>query len=196
VSAHVAGHSLKAAAELVDLNGDAGEGRGVAPFRSVLVDERAEISAAIQRRAADGGLRSDRAADNPVNYTDLTGAAPWDLISSVKWFHENGGPDAGNKCVKNALQVNPSQLARLLFVPFGPTEDPIGWLAVNDAALKVAWSETVQKADSKAGTGTMPSQFVCHWWLVREIPGRAFHLETWRPDRGIVGDIAARCNPV
>ena len=65
VPAHVAGHSLKAAAELVDLDGDAGEGRGVTPFRSVLIDERAEIRAAIERRAVDDGLRNDRVEGDP-----------------------------------------------------------------------------------------------------------------------------------
>ena len=41
--AHVAGHSLEAAAELVDLDGESAEHGGVSSLRPMLVDECAAI---------------------------------------------------------------------------------------------------------------------------------------------------------
>jgi hypothetical protein len=47
----------------------------------------------------------------------------------------------------------------------------------------------------KADTQTMYDQFVCHWFFVREIPGRAFHLQNWYPAAGFVTEAKDKCNP-
>jgi hypothetical protein len=133
------------------------------------------------------------ASDNSVNVTDPSGACWFCLIESAYWVHENFGPGARNPNVKNMLTIVISTLARLLVIP---VTDPVTWVAINWGTLVRAWNDVVQKAGRRANTGTMHSQFVCHWILVREKPGRNFHLEPWRPDRGIYGDLRARCNPL
>jgi hypothetical protein len=55
VAADALGDSFEAAAQLVDLDGEAGERGGVAAAGAVLVDERAQIGPAVEGRAADAG---------------------------------------------------------------------------------------------------------------------------------------------
>jgi RHS repeat-associated protein len=133
------------------------------------------------------------ANDDPVRITDPSGMCWFCLIESVHWEHEDTGPRASDPWAQNMLEISVSTLARLLTIP---AEDPITWVALNIATLNEAWKDVVKMAGRRANTGTMHSQFVCHWVLVREKPGRNFHLERWRPDRGIWGDLRDRCNPV
>jgi hypothetical protein len=51
--------------------------------------------------------------------------------------------------------------------------------------------------ERRANTATLFSQFGCHWWVVlTSQPLRGFHLEVFRPNYGMLGDITYNCNPV
>jgi RHS repeat-associated protein len=123
---------------------------------------------------------------DPVLDTDPSGLCWFCLIDSVQWVHANGPRGI------NQLNVYPSTFARLLMAP---AEDPFTWFLLNYWTLKDSWHDVVNMAGRRASTGTLYSQYVCHWFFVREIPGRAFHLQTWYPNDGIIGDIRHRCNP-
>jgi hypothetical protein len=55
VAADAGGEGFDAAAQLVDLHGQAGQGGGVASAGTVLVDERAQVGPPVEGGAADPG---------------------------------------------------------------------------------------------------------------------------------------------
>jgi hypothetical protein len=55
VAADAGGEGFEAAAQLVDLDGEAGQGGGVASAGAVLVDERAQVGPPVEGGAADPG---------------------------------------------------------------------------------------------------------------------------------------------
>jgi hypothetical protein len=59
VAADAGGNGFEAMPELVDLNGQAGQGAGVASAGAVFVDDRAQVGAPVESGAADAGERSD-----------------------------------------------------------------------------------------------------------------------------------------
>jgi RHS repeat-associated protein len=157
------------------------------------------------------------AGDDPVNEGDPTGlhkcngdpltwagcalnvadrAIPR-LIESVSW---GWGPKVVSDPCDEAwtLTVNPTTFSRALwFSALGP-----------GGLLKQAWSQTLNLANPAANSAPplwaprpvadTPSdyhQFECHWLGVREVPGRAFHLQTWFPNRSVLGEIGSDCNP-
>ena len=61
VAADFGGESFEAAAQLVDLHGQAGQGGGVASAGAVLVDERAQFGTSVEGGAADAGEDGDLA---------------------------------------------------------------------------------------------------------------------------------------
>ncbi len=167
---------------------------------------------------AETGQPYAYAGDNPVNASDPSGlhkcnaADPltWggcalnavdgtipSLIESVSW---GWGPKVKSDPCDEAwtLTVNPTNFSRALwFSGVGPA-----------GLLEQAWSQTLNLANAAANSATPSSaprpvadtpsnyhQFACHWLVVREIPGRAFHLQTWFPDRSVVGEIGSDCNP-
>jgi hypothetical protein len=59
------------------------------------------------------------------------------------------------------------------------------FLAADSWFLNAAWGEVIPAAGNRANTPTMFTQSECHWYVVLTThPGRAFHLDVWRPDRG------------
>ena len=59
VVADLGGDGFEAAAQLVDLDGEAGEDGGVVPAGAVLVDDRAQVGAPVESGAADSGVPGD-----------------------------------------------------------------------------------------------------------------------------------------
>jgi hypothetical protein len=55
VAADAGGDGFEAAAQLVDLHGQAGQGGGIAAAGTVLVDERAQVGPPVEGRPADAG---------------------------------------------------------------------------------------------------------------------------------------------
>ena len=61
MAADFVGDGFEAAAQLVDLDGQAGQGGGVASARAVLVDDGAQVGAPVEGGAADAGAGGDLA---------------------------------------------------------------------------------------------------------------------------------------
>jgi RHS repeat-associated protein len=152
------------------------------------------------------------AGDDPVNEDDPSG------------LHKcNGDPLTWGGCVVNVVdKAIPPLIESVSWAPYSSKPcDANGWiLTVNPSAfgratyalltlssnllLDEAWSETLELAKkvapksppgADADTSSMHDQFACHWVFVRELPFRAFHLQTWLSDPGFVGEVRYRCNP-
>jgi Protein of unknown function (DUF2599) len=147
------------------------------------------------------------ALDDPVLRTDPTGNCPgggWEgcFIGRAIWYHEpttaaENRIDHANKWNRlNAVEADPTWLAYAdVWIAAGVT--PSQFIGENTWFLHKAWGEVTGALGKRAATATLFSQFACHWWIVlTKDPGRAFHLEVWRPNRGIIGDIRDSCNPL
>jgi RHS repeat-associated protein len=147
------------------------------------------------------------ALGDPVLRTDPTGNCPggaWQgcFIGKAIWRHEpttsteNRKDNANHWPYLNMVEADPTKLAYAV-VWFAASATPVTFIQENDAFLHKAWGEVTGALGKRSATSTLFSQFACHWWVVlTSQPGRPFHLEVWRPNRGILGDIRDKCNPL
>jgi RHS repeat-associated protein len=122
---------------------------------------------------------------DPVQATDPTGRCPgsawWSfcLIGAVHWYWEY--VKRYHRYLYDGLRVD------------------LTWLGYVSTINSVydAWDEVVNGAGRRADANGMFNQFACHWVIARNIPGRPFHLDSWRPDRGFWGDVFSSppCDP-
>jgi len=87
VAADVGGDSFEAAAQLVDLDGEAGQGGGVASAGAVLVDDGTQVGAPVEGGPADAGARGDLAEGDGLPGRGELGAGCFDpgLLVVVSW---------------------------------------------------------------------------------------------------------------
>ncbi|GAA1865585.1 DUF2599 domain-containing protein [Myceligenerans crystallogenes] len=71
---------------------------------------------------------------------------------------------------------------------------PAPWIRGGGEATLELLAAQLTAAEPDAGSDTMRDQLTCHHLGA---PDKAsWNLEPWRPDAGIIGTVAARCNPV
>ena len=87
MAADVGGDGFEAAAQLVDLHGEAGQGGGVASAGAVLVDDGAQVGAPVEGGAADAGARGYLAEGDGLPGCGELGAGGLDpgLLVVVSW---------------------------------------------------------------------------------------------------------------
>lgn len=149
------------------------------------------------------------ALGDPVLHTDPTGNCPgggWQgcFIGRAYWYHTNTSAQANRKDnanhwpYLNTLGADPTWLA-YADVWITAATNALAFYWINMEFLRKAWDEVVSALGRRADTGTLFSQFGCHWWVVLNgQPGRGFHLDVWRPNLGMLGDTinGNNCNPI
>jgi hypothetical protein len=87
VVADLGGDGFEAAAQLVDLHDQAGQGGGIASAGAVLVDDGAQVGAAVESGAADAGARGDLVECDGLPGRGEFGAGGLDpgLLAGVSW---------------------------------------------------------------------------------------------------------------
>jgi hypothetical protein len=87
VAADVGGDGFEAAAQLVDLHGQAGQGGGIASAGAVLVDDGAQVGAAVESGPADAGACGDLFECDGLPGRGEFGAGGLDpgLLAGVSW---------------------------------------------------------------------------------------------------------------
>ena len=87
VAADVGGDGFEAAAQLVDLDGQAGQGGGILAAGAVLVDDGAQVGPPVEGGAADAGARGDLAEGDGLPGRGELGAGGLDpgLVAGFSW---------------------------------------------------------------------------------------------------------------
>ncbi|WP_182112849.1 MULTISPECIES: DUF2599 domain-containing protein [unclassified Actinotalea] len=71
--------------------------------------------------------------------------------------------------------------------------DPTPWARTSGLAAIALLEAQLVAMEPEAGTPVMHDQLVCH--AVGAPDKKTWNLEPWRPDVGLIGVLAARCNP-
>lgn len=156
----------------VVVHDEAGVARvGVAP-PVVTTPEGASRPVVVPEATADGVLTltleaGPTAEDGAPGDVDLTLHASTTAVASLTWGDREGG---------RSLAVVPTAWAR----------------GGHEAALKLLRAE-LNAAEPESATAVMDDQLVCH--TVGAPDKESWNLEPWRPDIGLLGVLAAACNP-
>lgn len=132
--------------------------------------------------------------------TATAGRASWSLVEpDLAALTLQGGTDATPPSTTVELGATASEAA-LASATWGEREGgrslavaPAPWVRAGSAAGLALLEAQLVAAEPEAGSTTMHDQLLCH--AVGAPEKETWNLEPWRPDVGLLGVLAAQCNP-